>query len=102
MKCVAVAAFATAIFASVAPLVASDGAEGHPWGYRDNDEDFASPDQWYEYYPTCGGERQSPIDIVPSENNNPSGPPFYFDGECSDYQLSQTSEGYKVAVNGGE
>eukprot|EP00644_Phytophthora_capsici_P000393 jgi/Phyca11/99938/e_gw1.4.939.1 len=32
------------------------------WGYKRN-KPATSPEQWAEYYPTCGGSRQSPINI---------------------------------------
>lgn len=96
-----VALIAAAIAASVAPLVAADGAAGHAWGYTTANESIAAPEHWVEYYPTCGGTRQSPIDISTKSCGDSGASPLSFDGECSSYTLSQSEEAYKGAVVGG-
>ncbi|KAG6948342.1 hypothetical protein JG688_00015135 [Phytophthora aleatoria] len=54
--------------------VAADGTEGSAWGYKRNDPSMASPEQWSEHYPT---------------------------GDCTDYNLTQSSESFKDTVNSG-
>jgi hypothetical protein len=101
MKCFALFAAAAAT-ALAAPLVAADGAEGHPWGYLTTNASVATPSQWAEYYEACGGDRQSPIDIsTKSCSSAASDSPLTFDGECSDYTLTQSHEAYKGSVVGG-
>lgn len=75
-------------------------AEDHPWGYSAANKSVAPPECWAEYYPTCGGHRQSPIDISTTElcHHSTDEYPLWFDGECSDFTLSQTHEVFKSAV----
>ncbi|KAG6584612.1 Carbonic anhydrase [Phytophthora cinnamomi] len=62
---------------------------------------MASPEQWSEHYPTCGGSKQSPIDIEVSGGSNPEPRSLKFSGECTDYNLTQSDEAFKASVNGG-
>ncbi|KAG3068744.1 hypothetical protein PI124_g21579, partial [Phytophthora idaei] len=61
MKIFAAAAIAACALTST--NVAAAGEEGAPWGYKANDTSMTAPDQWAQQYATCGGQRQSPIDI---------------------------------------
>jgi len=44
--------------------VSADGA-GHDWSYDKTVGRF-DPSLWYKHYPSCAGQRQSPIDVVKS------------------------------------
>ncbi|KAG4233205.1 hypothetical protein PC116_g18581 [Phytophthora cactorum] len=79
--------------------VAADGTEGSAWGYKRNDPSMASPEQWSEHYPTCGGSKQSPIDIEVSAGRNGEPRMLTFSGDCTDYNLTQSSESFKATVN---
>ncbi|KAE8883035.1 hypothetical protein PF005_g19967 [Phytophthora fragariae] len=84
-----------------ATSVTADGAEIAVWGYKHNDTSMASPEQWAEHYPTCGGSKQSPIDIEVSGDYNAETRSLTFSGECTHYNLTQSDEAFKAAVNGG-
>ncbi|KAG3146484.1 hypothetical protein PC128_g24010 [Phytophthora cactorum] len=79
--------------------VAADGTEGSAWGYKRNDPSMASPEQWSEHYPTCGGSKQSPIDIEVSAGRNGEPRMLTFSGDCTDYNLTQSRESFKATVN---
>jgi carbonic anhydrase len=100
MKCFA---FASALVACtiMTSSVAADGAESASWGYKHNDSSMASPEQWSEHYPTCGGSKQSPINIEVSAGCNAETRSLTFSGECTDYNLTQSDESFKASVNGG-
>ncbi|KAJ8550400.1 hypothetical protein ON010_g10669 [Phytophthora cinnamomi] len=72
-----------------------------PWGYKYNDPEMASPAQWAEHYPTCGGSRQSPIDIKVTTGGNLAARSLAFSGSCGNFNLTQSDESFKVAVVGG-
>jgi carbonic anhydrase len=99
MKIIALFAAAVAT-ALAAPFVSADGAEGHAWGYLSTNASVATPSQWATYYPTCGGTRQSPIDITTSVKDLGKSP-LSFKGTCTDYTLTQSHEAYKGSVVGG-
>ncbi|GMF25039.1 unnamed protein product [Phytophthora lilii] len=84
-----------------AASVAADGAEGAAWGYKHNDSSMASPERWPEHYPTCGGSKQSPIDIEVSAGCNAETRSLKFTGDCADYNLTESTESFKASVNGG-
>jgi len=44
--------------------VSADGA-GHDWSY-DTTIGRLDPSMWYKHYPSCGGQKQSPIDVIDS------------------------------------
>ncbi|ETK97353.1 hypothetical protein F441_00092 [Phytophthora nicotianae CJ01A1] len=81
--------------------VAADGVEAAEWGYKYNDFSMASPDQWSEHYPTCGGLKQSPVDLEISAGCYGEPRPLTFTGACTEYNLTQTSETFKATVNNG-
>ncbi|OWZ20336.1 hypothetical protein PHMEG_0005264 [Phytophthora megakarya] len=100
MKFIAVTAALAACALSLSS-VAADGAEDFSWGYKYNDSSITSPEQWREHYPTCGGSRQSPIDIEVSGNCIAETRSLTFSGDCTEYNLTQTEETFKAAVDGG-
>jgi carbonic anhydrase len=101
MKIFATAAIAIAATFLTATNVVADGAEGTPWGYKANDATRAAPDQWAEHYPTCGGQRQSPIDIATMASNATEKRSLAFSGSCADFNVSQSDESFTASVNGG-
>ncbi|RLN94248.1 hypothetical protein BBJ28_00025738 [Nothophytophthora sp. Chile5] len=101
MKCFAIASTLMAACALTESLVAADGAEGAAWGYKTNDASMASPEQWAEHYPTCGGSSQSPIDISVTAGCNSDERSLTLSGECADFNLTQSDESFKASVNGG-
>ncbi|KAH7472377.1 Alpha carbonic anhydrase 7 [Phytophthora ramorum] len=62
---------------------------------------MASPEQWAEHYPTCGGSKQSPIDIEVFGGCNAETRSLTFSGDCTDYNLTQSEESFKASVDGG-
>jgi len=48
-------------FSKVSGILA--GGTGHDWDYEQS-EGRLDPTNWHHHYPACGGERQSPIDLV--------------------------------------
>ncbi|POM60278.1 hypothetical protein PHPALM_30878 [Phytophthora palmivora] len=83
----------TTIDASPAPT------EGPAYSYKINTEAL-SPLQWSSGYPSCGGSKQSPIDLIdPIHLTVPV--PLAFSGSCPNFNLTETSESYKAVVDGG-
>ncbi|KAG6942174.1 hypothetical protein JG687_00019215, partial [Phytophthora cactorum] len=62
---------------------------------------MAGPAQWANHYPTCGGSRQSPIDITTTTGGNVATRSLTFSGECGNFNLTQTDETFKASVVGG-
>ncbi|DAZ99468.1 TPA: hypothetical protein N0F65_001653, partial [Lagenidium giganteum] len=98
------------LFAALAffsAVVAGDavGASGDKqWGYRASDDKSFGPPQWGEKFPNCNGKRQSPIDINLRDacgvaDSTPA--PLQFAGECSKFNMKQTSDSYKGEVQNG-
>ncbi|POM70435.1 Carbonic anhydrase, partial [Phytophthora palmivora] len=95
------AAVAIAACAFTATNVAAAGADGTAWGYKTNDTSMAGPDQWAEHYPTCGGQRQSPIDIESTAGCISEKRSLTFSGSCADFNVSQSDESFTASVDGG-
>ncbi|KAG7376431.1 hypothetical protein PHYBOEH_001540 [Phytophthora boehmeriae] len=91
----------TATGVAAVGAVGAAGADGTPWGYKANDTTLAAPDQWADHYPTCGGSRQSPIDIAVTAECTSEKRPLTFSGECGSYNISQSDESFTASVNGG-
>ncbi|ETI57532.1 hypothetical protein F443_00185 [Phytophthora nicotianae P1569] len=53
---------------------------------------MASPEQWTEHYPTCGGSRQSPINIKTSTEADL---PARALNSCRTFNLTQSDESFK-------
>ncbi|OWZ18905.1 hypothetical protein PHMEG_0006934 [Phytophthora megakarya] len=92
---------AIAVCALTTTTVAVAGADGAPWGYKTNDTSMAGPDQWVDHYPTCGGQRQSPIDIETTAGCISEKRSLTFSGSCADFNVSQSDESFTASVNGG-
>eukprot|EP00644_Phytophthora_capsici_P017309 jgi/Phyca11/125216/e_gw1.57.186.1 len=96
-------------FAATSTLMASCALAGTsaavtgnaPWGYKTNDPTMAGPAQWAEHYPTCGGSRQSPIDITTTTGGDVATRSLAFTGECGNFNLTQTADTFKASVVGG-
>eukprot|EP00644_Phytophthora_capsici_P017333 jgi/Phyca11/553875/estExt2_Genewise1Plus.C_PHYCAscaffold_570078 len=99
MKSFAAAAIATCALA--ASTASAAGADGAPWGYKPNDPSMAAPNQWADHYPTCGGQRQSPIDIKTKTGYISEKRSLTFSGACADFNVSQSDESFTASVNGG-
>ncbi|POM72175.1 Carbonic anhydrase, partial [Phytophthora palmivora] len=92
---------ATSALIALAGTTVSAAVTGSaPWGYKTNDATMVGPAQWAEHYPTCGGSRQSPIDITTTEGNVTTRS-LSFTGECANFNLTQTDETFKASVVGG-
>ncbi|KAG4035903.1 hypothetical protein PC123_g28529, partial [Phytophthora cactorum] len=91
------AAAAIAACALTSTNVAAAGEEGAPWGYKANDTSMTAPDQWAQQYPTCGGQRQSPIDIETTVGCISEKRSLTFSGSCAEFNVSQSD----ASVNGG-
>lgn len=91
--------FATLACAAAA-LVGSVWAEAE-WGYKTTDE-YYGPEEWSTHTATCGGDRQSPIDISVTKSCDAVDElPLQFSGSCDNYEVHYTTESYKVmSVNG--
>lgn len=76
--------------------------EGARGGYSTANASIADPSKWSEYNEACGGSRQSPMDLLGKSCDDVGESPLSFDGECSDYKLTQSHESYKGAVVGGK
>ncbi|KAE8983524.1 hypothetical protein PF005_g22444 [Phytophthora fragariae] len=94
-------AAAIAAYALTATTVSADGDEGASWGYKTNDTSMAAPDQWTEHYSTCGGQRQSPIDIESTTGCISEKRSLAFSGSCADFNVTQSDESFMASVNGG-
>ncbi|EGZ12570.1 hypothetical protein PHYSODRAFT_248915 [Phytophthora sojae] len=82
-------------------FVAAETSKGASWAYKHNDADMASPEQWAEHYPTCGGSRQSPVDIKVTTGGGLTARSLSFSGSCGDFNLTESDESFKGAVVGG-
>ncbi|GMF80748.1 unnamed protein product [Phytophthora fragariaefolia] len=94
--------FAAAAIAACALTATNVAADGSSWGYKANDTSMAAPDKWAEHYPTCGGQRQSPIDLETSLGCISEKRSLTFNGSCADFNVSQSDESFTASVNGGE
>ncbi|KAL3663560.1 hypothetical protein V7S43_011447 [Phytophthora oleae] len=64
------------------------------------DAEALSPLQWSKHYPTCGGSKQSPMNLTNASNVH--GPvPLKFTGSCLDFNMTEKSESYTAVVNEG-
>eukprot|EP00644_Phytophthora_capsici_P017331 jgi/Phyca11/536566/estExt2_fgenesh1_pg.C_PHYCAscaffold_570016 len=95
------AAVAIATCALAASTASAAGADGAPWGYKPNDPSMAAPNQWADHYPTCGGQRQSPINIKTKTGYISEKRSLTFSGACADFNVSQSDESFTASVNGG-
>ncbi|KAG3139693.1 hypothetical protein PI126_g16347 [Phytophthora idaei] len=82
-------------------IVTAETSGGHPWGYKHDDPAMASPEQWVQHYPTCGGSRQSPINIDVVTRGDLAARSLSFSGSCGDFNLTQSDESFKGAVVDG-
>ncbi|ETI57634.1 hypothetical protein F443_00097 [Phytophthora nicotianae P1569] len=97
-----IATTVAAAVATCALTVSADVATGPVWGYRANDSSMVHTDKWADSWPTCGGKRQSPIDIVTSAKTGKGKKlPLSFSGQCPQYNLTAPAEPLEVDVVGG-
>ncbi|ETN23475.1 hypothetical protein PPTG_00072 [Phytophthora nicotianae INRA-310] len=101
MKFFATASAIIAACTLIQSTVCAATTGGAPWGYKTNDGTMAGPAQWTNSYPTCGGSRQSPIDISTTTGGNVATRSLSFSGECADFNLTQTDDTFKASVVGG-
>ncbi|EEY66952.1 carbonic anhydrase, putative [Phytophthora infestans T30-4] len=97
-------------FTAASPLIAacalteitvSAQTTGAPWGYKTNDPTMGGPAQWADHYPTCGGSRQSPIDITTTTGGSLATRSLAFSGECANFNLTQATDTFVASVVGG-
>ncbi|KAI9988311.1 hypothetical protein PInf_021710 [Phytophthora infestans] len=62
---------------------------------------MAGPAQWADHFPTCGGSRQSPIDITTTTGGNVATRSLKFSGECANFNLTQATDTFMASVVGG-
>lgn len=95
-----------AVLLAVAVTVGATSA-GDPWSYHENIAESLGPSTWGKSYPTCNGERQSPINL-PQDRNGPHivdkwgtrhRLPLNFMGNCYDFKLKKLGEVYKWELN---
>ncbi|KAF4137393.1 Eukaryotic-type carbonic anhydrase, partial [Phytophthora infestans] len=99
MKFIATVAAAAA---ACALTVSADVSTGPVWGYCANDASMVNTDKWADSWATCGGKRQSPIDIVTSAKSGKGrANPLSFTGRCPTYNLTAPAEPLEVDVVGG-
>jgi carbonic anhydrase len=91
---------ACVVAAIALPASARASAATPNWSYKTNDPTIAGPAKWGDVNPTCGGKRQSPIniDIVADADEEM---PIEFGGTCGQYNISQQYDALKVEVQGG-
>ena len=66
----------------------------HDWNYADN-----GPDVWSELYPTCGGQRQSPINILTACTTYRKISPFTFEsGYYHQHNFSLLNNGHTIVA----
>uniref|UniRef100_H3GIU5 carbonic anhydrase n=1 Tax=Phytophthora ramorum TaxID=164328 RepID=H3GIU5_PHYRM len=100
MKFITIASALVGACAITRNTVSAATTGGVPWGYKTNDATMAGPAQWADHYPTCGGSRQSPIDIT-TTTGNVATRSLAFSGSCGDYNLTQSDESFKASIVGG-
>jgi hypothetical protein len=87
-----------------APLLAVAQAEVvEDWTYAAVAPGLRTPTQWGDTHAICGGQRQSPIDIVAPMLKGVAGqaPPLTFAGTCPQFNVTQHYDAYKAEVIGG-
>jgi carbonic anhydrase len=85
---------------SLIAAVSADGA-GHDWDYT-NSYGRVDPAKWSQKYPTCGGSRQSPIDVTASSlytDKNLKPIKFIgYDQPLSDLNIQNDGHTFKVTI----
>ncbi|TDH71673.1 hypothetical protein CCR75_006998 [Bremia lactucae] len=97
--------FITIVTASIAASAPSVFAQkpSTAWGYHPNTPGMLGLENWANEWNSCGGVRQSPIDIVrtPSCSLNKKFP-LQFSGSCSEFNLSEPHEPLQASAVGGD
>ncbi|CAI5738196.1 unnamed protein product [Hyaloperonospora brassicae] len=93
----------TAVITACAFTVPVDAAADPTWSYHARDKSMVTTSQWDTTWETCGGDRQSPIDIdTTGVFNRPKRFPLKFHGQCTSYNLSEPHEPLEVDAIGGD
>ncbi|KAF7699831.1 carbonic anhydrase 4b [Silurus meridionalis] len=77
-------------------------AMGAEWCYKSQvscDNSCKGPDEWKDVASTCGGKKQSPINIVTRKVTINHLPPFKFDGYQHAFESIITNNGHTVKLN---
>lgn len=91
-----------AVITAFSLAVPGDAAADPTWAYHARGKGMVPPSQWDTVWETCGGDRQSPIDIdTTGLFNRPKTFPLRFHGRCTTYNLSEPHEPLEVNVVGG-
>jgi carbonic anhydrase len=105
MKCYSALLAATALVcANTMPSVSSEATlpAGQSWGYwADSDPNVFGPTEWSKVFTTCGGKRQSPINIVTKSTTKKTTTPFTLTGSCAKYGVHQYYDAFKVETISG-
>ncbi|KAL7690653.1 putative alpha carbonic anhydrase domain, carbonic anhydrase, alpha-class [Plasmopara halstedii] len=98
------AAVATCILTRFDGVMAETSQESNEpqWAYHSHDNRMINWDRWAEVWPSCGGDRQSPINIVSRDVIvAESRLPLAFSGICPDFNLSAPHEPLEADVHEG-
>ncbi|KAL8002729.1 putative alpha carbonic anhydrase domain, carbonic anhydrase, alpha-class [Plasmopara halstedii] len=92
-----------ATLAACAQTISADVSAGPTWGYHTRDANMIDSANWASEWDSCGGVRQSPIDIAISGMcGKGEAVPLKFGGSCSTYNLAEPHEPLEVDVVGGD
>ncbi|GAB9471246.1 Carbonic anhydrase [Globisporangium polare] len=85
------------LLASLCLATPALATETREWSYKQHDAKYLSPSEWGLEYPTCDGQRQSPVDVKTGGRCGKN-IPLVFSGACDEFVVKETTEAYKLEV----